>query len=838
MKIKMPDKSRLVKIMIAAVIGVLILMMLFWQSKSVYTSKNYYYPTETFVQLESGKPVTQVLSAPGNNPVLKSVAVTFATNARFNEGDVLVELLSGDTVLCDWHVDAGDLLDNAIREFDAEDGIRLSSDEVYTVRITETYEGEENNIAVGSASTGYLSCYMTTYDSGACLKWFFLMSALFIVGYVSLILWGGFIDGSVSKMIVAGLVSLLVIFILEFDFFPSVKTVLSVKPVPDSTGVWDTIEPGSSKTYSFSYYGDPFEDLELFTSGDNACDYEVTLVDNSTGTVYFDSVHVIPDWRVTTGRLCMMLQADKGASGLRYFEEGEYTLTVVNVSPDKSLSIELESTPAEGENGVVTFAGVRYSSLGVKVATLAVALMFAYIVVLNVVRNKWGLTAGKFFLVSVIPLSLLYLLMFQPWTVPDSGAHILASYRISNLLLGINGDREWMARACDASYYINIPWWSETNPTIEGVASMFHGLRIPAEDTTLVDILPHEDKMKYYSFISYLPQAIGLVLGRIIGVNAEWAMLLARVMILAAYIACCYRAVKNTPVGKIIFASLALLPISLMMSSSFSYDSMVIIAALSFTAIVLKLRSKITRGAIIEALIWAFILGAVKGGAGLIILPVALILVRKDKKSVVTMASVIGAALLSVLIFNKILPSDELFQFGEEGSGRMMTSFAYQNPVEYLRMIVRTYYCYADSFVAESFGHSLGYLEPTVSTLTSAGAVVAALVFSTFEKDEIELRKSDRILFTVITVLAFIIVPAMLMSYTPAGSGMVYGIQGRYFFQIMPVFMLAITKYGLHKSRVNADEKVRAASCNACVNVYVMFTVIMIYMMMKLYLGR
>ncbi len=838
MKIKMPDKSRLVKIMIAAVIGVLILMMLFWQSKSVYTSKNYYYPTETFVQLESGKPVAQVLSAPGNNPVLKSVAVTFATNARFNEGDVLVELLSGDTVLCDWHVDAGDLLDNAIREFDANDGIRLSSDEVYTVRITETYEGEENNIAVGSASTGYLSCYMTTYDSGACLKWFFLMSALFIVGYVAIILWGGFIDGSVSKMIVAGLVSLLVIFILEFDFFPSVKTVLSVKPVPDSTGVWDTIEPGSSKTYSFSYYGDPFEDLELFTSGDNACDYEVTLVDNSTGTVYFDSVHVIPDWRVTTGRLCLMLSADKSASGLRYFEEGEYTLTVVNVSPDKALNIELAYPAAEGENGVVTFAGVRYSSLGVKVATLTVALMFAYIVVLNVVRNKWGLTAGKFFLVSVIPLSLLYLLMFQPWNVPDCGAHFLASYRASNLLLLNGGENQWLARACDAAYYNGASWWTERKPDIEGVASMLQSLRADNIDTSLVDQIPHEEKMVYYSTLNWIPQSIGLAFGRLAGFSGGLTVLIARLLTLATFILCSYCAIRNTPVGKTIFAALALLPVSLMMSSSFSYDCMVFIVSLNFIAIVLRLRKEYSRDALIEALIWAFLLGATKGGSVLLLLPLALILIKREKKSVIAVCAVIGTALLSVLVFDKLLPSDALFQFGEERSGNMMTAFAYQKPSEYLRMLVRTYQYYADTFVNQALGRELSYLEATISSVVVIGAMLAVLVCATFEKDELELGKKDRIVSVMIVVLALTLTPAMLLSYTPAGSGVIYGIQGRYLFPVIPLLLIAVTKFGLHKSRVNADEKVRAASCNACVNVYVTFTVIMIYMMMKLYLGR
>ena len=171
MKINMSDSKRTIRVILAALVGVIILVTLFCQSKSVFVERNYMYPTETFIQLENGKPVTQDITVSGANPVLQDISIMFATNARVNEGDVKVELLSGDEVLCSWDVDAAEILDNAIRGFDAKDGITLSSDGVYTIRITETFEGE-NNIAVGASTTGFLSCTISTYDSGRCLKWF------------------------------------------------------------------------------------------------------------------------------------------------------------------------------------------------------------------------------------------------------------------------------------------------------------------------------------------------------------------------------------------------------------------------------------------------------------------------------------------------------------------------------------------------------------------------------------------------------------------------------------------------------------------------------------------
>ena len=78
----------------------------------------------------------------------------------------------------------------------------------------------------------------------------------------------------------------------------------------------------------------------------------------------------------------------------------------------------------------------------------------------------------------------------------------------------------------------------------------------------------------------------------------------------------------------------------------------------------------------------------------------------------------------------------------------------------------------------------------------------------------------------------------MLLSYTPAGSGVIYGIQGRYFFPVMALLMLAITKFGLQKSRLTCDGKTREASMKTSINVYLVFTVIMVYLLMKLYLTR
>lgn len=829
--------TRIIRMITAALAAVLIIVALFWVSKSVYTKSTYFIPNEQYVQLEDGVPVEQAIRIEGDHQILKSVYVLFATNARVNEGEVRIELLDGGNVLCEWNIKASELLDNAIREFNAKDGIRLENGKSYTVRITDSFEGE-NQIAVGQASTGFLSCQIRSYDSVRGLKWFVLMSIVFIAGYAVLCLFGGLLECSVPKIAVLGVAGLLVLFILEFDYFPKVRTNLSVRPVPSDTSIISTLEPGVTGEYTFSYEGDPIDAISFFTSGENGSEYLVTLVNNTTGTTYCRDYAVTPDRRVANGRLCMLIKTSDTTSGLRYFEEGQYDLTITNTSADKNLNIELSKEIEEDGIGEVTFSGTRETALGTKLASLTVAMMFLYIVLISVFRKRWELTVERFYLITVIPLSLIFLVVMQPWNVPDCGAHFLASYRVSNLMLGIHGDREWFIRACDAAYYNGNSWWTERLPDLEGISSMIEGLREGAGDVTLYDLVPHEDKMKYYSVINWLPQAIGLSIGRILGLGAEATVLLGRLFILAAFIAGSWRAIRNAACGKSVFAALSLLPVSLMMSSSYSYDCMVIIVCLNFVAIFLKLRKEITRAGLIEALVWAFLLGAVKGGGCLILLPVMLLLLRKDRKAVLTSAGIISAALVSVLIFNKILPSDELFQFGEENSGNMMTAFAFSNPAQYLRMVISSYHYYIDDYLAQAIGQYLSYIEDTVPFVAVLMALLSMLVFSTFEKDELELSKSDRTLFVLLVVLAALITPAMLLSYTPSGSGVIYGIQGRYFFSVMPLLLLAITKSGLKRSGTGADEVSVKASMNTCINVYMIFTLITVFMITRTYLAR
>jgi len=88
---------------------------------------------------------------------------------------------------------------------------------------------------------------------------------------------------------------------------------------------------------------------------------------------------------------------------------------------------------------------------------------------------------------------------------------------------------------------------------------------------TIVDV----NGMGGFTSFFYLPQAIGIMIARVLGLSAFWWMFFARVVNLVCYTVLAYWGIKKTPVYKNIFLVIALLPMSIYQAASVSYDALI-----------------------------------------------------------------------------------------------------------------------------------------------------------------------------------------------------------------------------------------------------------------------
>ena len=108
-------------------------------------------------------------------------------------------------------------------------------------------------------------------------------------------------------------------------------------------------------------------------------------------------------------------------------------------------------------------------------------------------------------------------------------------------------------------------------------------------DAKDVEILTLYERDINATAVSYLPGILGMTLGRLLQLPIMKTIYMGRFFSCAAYIGLCYFGIKKIPGNKGTLALVALLPISLHLGSSFSYDSLLLGGAIFFTGLVFLL---------------------------------------------------------------------------------------------------------------------------------------------------------------------------------------------------------------------------------------------------------
>lgn len=488
---------------------------------------------------------------------------------------------------------------------------------------------------------------------------------------------------------------------------------------------------------------------------------------------------------------------------------------------------------------------------GKAVGGACIAILAVYLAVFAIWMKKTKEPdAAEFFLITAIPLSAVFLILFPHNCFVDSRTHYIAIYRLSNLLMGKG---EWLARSDDVKF-MNEFWPEVARPDTKGYQALITASSWFMKDDTLVDIVLHEDKMKFYSIVSYLPEVLGFTLARLLKLGSVPSMYISRVFLNVFYIFACFKAIRIMPSGKFAIAFTALLPETLHLAGAFSYDGMAVSCSLCFAACCFSLSSSIKNNRaeagkkapvftweVIRCMIWAFMLGSVKGGGYyFLLLPLAFLPAsRKDPRSFIRPVVIILSGLLSVLIFNVIATYGiSLFQL-DGGEGMLSTGFAFTNPLSFLVMAAYEYVWNLEVLFMGVTGGMLSWGDFVIPDVLVAALVVIMLAYLVFEKDDFRFTRRKKIFIVLSVVLAVIITPAMLLSHTAADSRNIIGMQGRYFTPFVPLIMILITKYKIHGKALSVtDERVQLKIRRRLLTSVAVMLCVFVYLMLNTYLKR
>ena len=468
---------------------------------------------------------------------------------------------------------------------------------------------------------------------------------------------------------------------------------------------------------------------------------------------------------------------------------------------------------------------------------------------------------------SYIPLALLLgiimTFVIPIHAVPDEPAHIDTAYTMSNRILGTGSPkREGYSykRACDALMQDMMANTLETNHYYQ---LSKHFLEKP-EDTRSIEVVAMDAGRIVPRFV-YLPAALGISLGRVMGLSSLMTFTLGRMMNLLVYLLLTMLALVLMPYGRNMLALVMLLPITMQQAASASYDAILNGMLFLFTALCLRAVQKERISlpyALLLGLFSVFIVlskGAVYSPLILLLLPVVFRskdrlsgveeenaavpgentqasgklegytrrprsgqrvktrskeeIIRTDRQEaprkntsrllflLVPAALLLMAALFAIKFYPVFKPVLEGNLSADEGLTYTLASLLSQ-PQKIPYLLWNTFQTQSDYQLFGLLGGNLAWLEIKINRIYPIILLICLLLLVHVDGDTFQGGKRQRLLYIVTALCSITLVMlSMLIMFTARTETRIVGPQGRYYLAVFPLLLLAAATSMVHVNR-------------------------------------
>ena len=443
--------------------------------------------------------------------------------------------------------------------------------------------------------------------------------------------------------------------------------------------------------------------------------------------------------------------------------------------------------------------------------TVAWALYLAVFLAVRFGRSFAGRAA-----VCIFVCGALFCFANPPLQAPDETDHYLRSYAISLGRLDFDADRGYpedvdrLLAAFPGAWvnaHTSVGWGENSQGAEAPYDSSGYALKQWGEDGEVLSVAdsfaqylsgePAKEKVTEpisLMILPFVPQALGMVLARLIGLGALGCLYAGRLANLACYTLLCWLALRGCRRYQPVFLGVMLLPLSLYMAASLSYDA----TLLGFYYLVASYycRDEI-RDRDVYAFFAAFVLmNVAKPYINLLWIVLPLILPRRAwktrwKKWQVALAGLAGAVVVTRFIewygvaFRHNYGTIERMIEGVEQLPQL--AFILSNPLRYIAVLFGT--LYENEFFIGQLGvfGSLDLPIPLLNILCPAVLLFCAAL-SVHEKSSLRPLPAAGLGALGVVYIAGAMT-AMYITYTPVGMVRVIGLQARYF---LPVFLMLL----------------------------------------------
>jgi uncharacterized membrane protein len=426
--------------------------------------------------------------------------------------------------------------------------------------------------------------------------------------------------------------------------------------------------------------------------------------------------------------------------------------------------------------------------------------------------NKSNVKIEHYFLILSLIFGSIFAVSNPPFMSPDENFHFIKAFDVSQgHLIRESPINITIPKSFDSIYHLQ--WWiyaKKTHPYINS---------LDVNKNWNINYLPTYD----YPFLPYLGTAFVIKVGELFNASPLVLMCFGRLINLCVYILIVYFGIKLVPIGRYMFLLLALMPMSLYLAASISADSLNL--ALSFFIICLFLNlafkeDKINKKDIL--LVSICILGLTLSKRLYALLGLLFFIIPRYKFN--SFKDRLVYFVFTFLPFSTLLVLyNTIFEIKDIVTSSSHTT----NWWDFFVILLNTLqsHNFLKSFLIGFVGW-FGWGTNPLPLFNVYFYLIALLIASFLSfREDFELDLKQKFVYLMTCFVCFMSIFKVALNWSVDGNGLIFGVQGRYFIPLAPLFFLVL--YNKRINRVFKKKKDCGILFEKYLKVFVMGTTIL-----------
>lgn len=611
-----------------------------------------------------------------------------------------------------------------------------------------------------------------------------------------------------KKWTLFGILTIVILILLLISTYTiSIKNKLYTKgEIQEATGVIENIEQGTEISQKFEAFDDNLEKVVInFEPYKDDQDYGgnviVGIKDSDGNTIAEEKI--TRNYVRENPQYTLKFKKQKDSKDKQYdifikFDNLDkskkfYTLNITNNNEFKKNKLYINGE--EQVNTSLIFQDFYKSDIRNIIFISVLGLMTLGVYVISfIIYSKKDMKVENIFLIIATFICLFFLLTMPTFKSHDEYYHWLKAYEVSegHLLTPIKDGVQGSIMPNAVSDVFPNDWtkmdYSEVKEKLK--------VKVNKDETGILN----PETASVYSFIQYVPQSIGIFMGRLVTNNAYLITYAGRIVNMLVSLILLYFAIKIAPFGKKILLIPSMIPIAIEGFTSLSPDAITISIAFLYIAYILNLafgkKEKIKLKENILLLVMSVIIALCK----IVYIPLVglMLIIPKEKfkngtnkNKIFNFCVIAGIAVIVNLSWLGIA-SQYLTNF-REGDSKVQVLLAIKNPIKYIQTVLYTANLNGSNYLLSLFGSDLGWGEFVKLYSIVPYSLLAIYTFTSIVDEGVKNKfKTYQLVWIALIVLAIImlIFTSLYVQWTTVGKVSISGVQGRYFLPILPLIML------------------------------------------------